>query len=93
MCIRDRDRAVDRVARKEQTAQVMDVVDTGTEMMQENIVDTSEAGEQPGDTTGVVEEVYPMQEVRRSGRVRKTNVKLDPNTWDLDCVQWGKGDK
>ena len=81
------DRAVDRVARKEQTAQVMDVVDTGTEMVQEDIVDTAEAGEAPGDTTGVVEEVYPMQEVRRSGRVRKTNVKLDPNTWDLDCVQ------
>ena len=67
----------------------------GTEMVQEDIVDNGPNGhcggrEAPGDTTGVVEEVYPMQEVRRSGRVRKTNVKLDPDTWDLGCVQCGK---
>ena len=90
------DGAVDRVARKEQTAPVMDVVDTGTEVVQEDIVDNGPNGhcggrEAPGDTTGVVEEVYPTQEVRRSGRVRKPNVKLDPDTWDLGCVQCGKG--
>ena len=26
----------------------------------------------------------PLQEVRRSGRERKTNVKYDPAVWDLD---------
>ena len=58
--------AADRVARKEQAAQVMDVLDRDPEIVQEDIVDTAEVGEQPGDTTGVVEEVIPVQEVRES---------------------------
>ena len=64
-------------------------------MVQEDIVDNSPNGhcggrEAPGDTTDVVEEVHPTQEVRRTGRVRKPNVKLDPDVWDLGCVQCGK---
>ena len=46
-------------------------------------METAEPWEQPGDTTGAVEEGTPVQEVRRSGRVRRTNVKYDPDTWDL----------
>ena len=77
------DRAVDRVVRveQEQTTQESDVVDRVTER---DNVEAVEILEQPVEAAGsVVEERAPVQEPRRSGRVRKTNVNYNPDTWDL----------
>ena len=38
------------------------------------------------DVAEAVEEGAPVQEVRRSGRVRRKNVKYNPDTWDLDTL-------
>ena len=67
---------------QEQTTRVMDTVARDAEMEQR---DTVEVMEPQVETAGaVVEEQAPMQEARRSGRVRKTNVKYDSETWDLN---------
>ena len=73
--------AVDRGFREdqEQTTQYRVV-----EIEQRDTVDAAERLEQPAETAGaVVEDRAPIQEPRRSGRVKKTNVKYDPDTWDL----------
>ena len=60
----------------------MDTVARDAEMEQR---DTVEVMEPQVETAGaVVEEQAPMQEASRSGRVRKTNVKYDSETWDLN---------
>ena len=67
---------------QEQTMRVMDTVARDAEMEQR---DTVEVMEPQVETAGaVVEEQAPMQEARRLGRVRKTNVKYDSETWDLN---------
>ena len=66
---------------QEQTTQERDVVDMVTER---DNVEAVEMLEQPGEAAGYVgEERAPVQEPRRSGRVRKTNVSYNPDTWDL----------
>ena len=70
--------AVDREDR-EQTTQ-----DRLVEIEQRDTVDAAERLELPVETAGaVVEDRAPVQEPRRSGRVKKTNVKYDPDIWDL----------
>ena len=74
------ERVVNRVATKEQE-QMADVVDRAVQIEQE---DATDVAEQPVETVcAEPEEVAPTQEPRRSGRVRKTNVKYDEDTWDL----------
>jgi hypothetical protein len=64
-------------------------VDWGTredqEIEQRDMGDAAEMLEQPVETAGaVVEERAPVQEPRRSGRARKTNMKYNPEIWDLE---------
>ena len=52
--------------------------------MERDTVEAVEILEQPVEAAGpVVEERASVQEPRRSGRIRKTNVNYNPDTWDL----------
>ena len=82
----NRDRQIVR-----QTEQVERVVDDshGLDMVdrvaEQGQGDTVEVMEQQEESAGAVgEEQIPSEEPRRSGRERKTNVKYDSETWDLD---------
>ena len=80
-----KERAVNRVAREEQeqTVQMTDVV----EIEQRDTGHAAEMLEQPVEPVetarAVVEDRSPVQEPRRSARVKKPNVKYDLDTWDL----------
>ena len=77
------ERAVAR-EEQEQTAQMQDVVNRAVEIEQGDTVDTAEQPVAPVETArAVVEDRSSVQEPRRSGRAKKTNVKYDPDTWDL----------
>ena len=80
---RQADRVGDSLTRA-RWGQEQTVVDTGAEMVPGGIEDTAEVLEQPVEVAEAVEEGAPGQEVRRSGRVRRANVKYNPDTWDLD---------
>ena len=78
MCIRDSNNTVDWGTREDQEQ-------TTQEIEQRDMVDAAEILEQPVEIAGdVVEERAPVQEPRRSGRARKTNMKYNPDVWDLE---------
>ena len=66
---------------QEQTTQESDLVDRG---MERDTVEAVEILERPVEAAGpLVEERASVQEPRRLGRIRKTNVNYNPDTWDL----------
>ena len=76
-----RDRAVDMGLREVQDQTTRD---RGMEIEQRDIVDGVEVLEQPVEAVRAEpEEGATAQEPRRTGRVRRTNVKYDKDIWDL----------